>query len=590
MAEKTYYKFKERDLSTDINWSKIGADFSTTLKAEATRRETERARLDQIADDYVKKTGETPLGDSENLNNWGLELGAQSQEFMLMINRQLKNGILKPSDFTKMVQRASDGTDTTFAMLKDWQTNYSKHVERVNSTNPDEAAAGLEIWLMGQMEGFGNFSNSRPVLNPTNGDIMVGFYDKDKNGNLVLDADPSKLIGVSNMRMGINTFYDKFNTGASVGKFVNGLGKNEVLMKTKRGTISEYIKMSDPSKMSEAVKSGVITQAELDNLTTYEKLVNTWIDAEFSNPEKIASVLKDALTMVDYDFTFDPSDTDKTKILVKPMDGRYVPVFEGAKGKAQKEEAREVLRLMAFGAIDKEVETTGSVNTDRGWEPEHIGDARKEQKEFGDTIRQLAVLYSGTGGDVESAENFLADKLELTSIKKTAGGVAMTRRDGNIINVPYGNMSQGEYMISLINATKAGDLDLANDIIRKEGYTQRKPSPYKSGEVTRTYAEEKATIQQQELDYKKARDAKQDVADEKNNYRILADELFKKSPTKEDIANLLSGLNPVIEGGDDEFTITINGLKHSIDLDNKDVGAFKSFIVSAISKRLPKPY
>ena len=111
---KTFYGYAERDADSQLNWAKIGKDFSDMLSAEAKKREELKDELDAQTTESSDVLKETPMGNHEGVNTWILDYSGDAQEQLLMLERELKAGRLKPKDFTKQRERLTTGTQQLY--------------------------------------------------------------------------------------------------------------------------------------------------------------------------------------------------------------------------------------------------------------------------------------------------------------------------------------------------------------------------------------------------------------------------------------------------------------------------------------------
>ncbi len=98
----TGYKYVERDAQdTQINWAEVGANFSGMLQEENRVREEKKDALDEQARAYQSSLNSIPTGQNTQLNDAALNFAADLQEQALMLNKNLKAGLLSPRDYTR---------------------------------------------------------------------------------------------------------------------------------------------------------------------------------------------------------------------------------------------------------------------------------------------------------------------------------------------------------------------------------------------------------------------------------------------------------------------------------------------------------
>ena len=171
MATKIGYV--QREPTEQINWAEVGSNFSGMLKEEVRVREEKKAEIDRATREQQRVLDDAVTGDSANMNDWSLDFAAEAQNQLLMTNALLKNGQLKPKDYTIVRQNLADGTDQAMTLAQEYQNEYTEKMARAKANpgstigpdgKPIVGSQALETFLMGTAEGFGNFSKSKLVI------------------------------------------------------------------------------------------------------------------------------------------------------------------------------------------------------------------------------------------------------------------------------------------------------------------------------------------------------------------------------------------------------------------------------------------
>ena len=76
----TFYKYAERDVDSQINWTEVGIGISEMLKGEAASREAKKALIDQQTRALGQQLANAPQGQQKELNAWSLEFGSDATE------------------------------------------------------------------------------------------------------------------------------------------------------------------------------------------------------------------------------------------------------------------------------------------------------------------------------------------------------------------------------------------------------------------------------------------------------------------------------------------------------------------------------
>lgn len=483
MASSTKIGYVSRDPSEQINWAEVGANFTGMLKEEARVREEKKAEIDSATREMQRVFNETPMGDSGTLNEWALNFGNDAQKQLLMVNTLLKSGQLKPQDYTVIRQNLADGTDQAFTLLDEYNKEYTEKMERMKSNDPNASSQMLESWLMESVEGLGNFSKSKLMINPQTGNVMVGFIDP-KTGEV--DSDPNKLAGVNSLRNRIKAKYDKYDMASAVTKAKQEtFGQFQAIERTigtarAQGLLKTY---NDPTMRSEKtiarlVKEGIITAEQGALYSTYDKTENAWLESQLSQYNTL-SLLTDNLrqaTGKNYKLTFNPDERSEDTILIKQIDGQAVPDFEGEIGKKQREDAKKGLQTVLRGALDHEVKVQ-TVNDytppQQQRQPTEYETRRAENVKIQtDAMNNIAKLYSGEQADLDEAATFLRTlNPDISLIDKNSQGVIITFSDGRIEQLDFGNQRIDQWVKGASNFFLSPDNKIVdvNDVWRRSG-------------------------------------------------------------------------------------------------------------------------
>jgi hypothetical protein len=372
----TYFKYAERNASSDVNWFEIGKNLTDALKKEADVREEKKAAIDKASREYGEILANAPTGDSKDMNEWALKFASDAQQARLLQDRLLKSGQLKLKDYTIMRQNLSDGTKTAFSLSEEYQKEYKEKMERAKSSDPATRSQALEEFYMAQAEGFANFKNTNLYINPTNYQVSVGKMYKDSDGVYKMSENPNDFFTVNELRNRMKDRFDYFDYDKSLNQWVGSLGKYSEVVNAAGG----WKVISDPllrDKLDPKTKQSV---NEL--LESMDNELKSYI---FANPYNGTSLLTEDIGAIDgkaVDFTFDPAEAAKNKNLVllkkdpNNPNGPAVPEFS-------KEQQDIMLNFMKTQAkVKLEHTETYQQKTQRyqqQWEAE-MGQKKKEQE------------------------------------------------------------------------------------------------------------------------------------------------------------------------------------------------------------------
>ena len=221
----TKYGYVQRDpQDTQLNWNQIATDTVDMLNQEVKVREEKKAAIDKATQDYQTILNNVPQGENTQLNEFALNASEKLQKQMLMQETLLKSGQLNPKQYTIMRQNLSDGTDQAFSLIQDYNDEYATKMAMMDPNLPvGERASQMQTWMMEQVEGFANFSNTELVVNPQTGIMSMAKLIDDPNnpGQLIPDPDPNNLVTVQQLQNRIKGKYTQYDVIGGAEKFVD---------------------------------------------------------------------------------------------------------------------------------------------------------------------------------------------------------------------------------------------------------------------------------------------------------------------------------------------------------------------------------
>tara|TARA_R110000787_G_scaffold86211_4_gene183809 strand:- start:5614 stop:7350 length:1737 start_codon:yes stop_codon:yes gene_type:complete len=344
MAE--YYKYKPRDPQAQINWAEVGSNFSNILKDEAEFRENKKAAIDEATRNFQKELNNVPQGESTTIGEWGLNYSADAQKQMLMVEKLLKSGQLKPRDYTVMRQNLVDGTEEAFSLIEDYQAVYKKKMERFKSDDIANSSQLLETWLMEQAEGFGNFSKSQLVINNETSKVSAAFKKLNPDtGVMEISGNPNDLVSVSSLRGQILAEYDEYDMEGTTSEFIENTGAWTSISKIRgsrlsAGQIITTISPFDKKITKEDREKLGLTDDDAEAINYYLEAEDAYIGGVLSSngglnttsilTENVGRFKKKDGTFANYDFTYDVDEAkaDGSLILMTREGGVNRPVFD----------------------------------------------------------------------------------------------------------------------------------------------------------------------------------------------------------------------------------------------------------------------
>lgn len=421
---RTYYKYAEREADSFINWGKIGSDISNMLTEQNKIREDKKAALDEASRQFGETLANAPQGDNKMLNQWALEYAADAQEARLLQDRLLKSGRLKVKDYTVMRQNINDGTKQAFSLVKEYQEEYKRKMDRFK----DKISSGLELWTMKQAEGFGNFDISKLYINPTDYRVSVGMKEKkivDGKEVYVMNPNPDTYVTVNALRNRIKSDFNRYDVPSNIKGIVDNLGVEinsvqQLASLYQTGSITETLDITKRKNLPADAK-GVVMK--------FEDAETKMLQAQLENPYSAASVLDDTVGVApngkDYDYTTNEAEAKANPnliLLVNSETGNPVPKLT----EEQKKVALERLRLEARLQYDKKVEikTTPQIQLQerRAKTEAEMGreDMQNEAQNFG---KMLAYAVSGNAAQKRQAGDYFKATKGISGLEFTGTGI-----------------------------------------------------------------------------------------------------------------------------------------------------------------------
>jgi len=450
----TSYKYVERQVDDQINWAEVTSNLANTLKEEGRVRQEKKTAIDDASREYAKILNNVPVGENTELNKFALNAASDLQQQMLMQTTLLKSGQLDPRQFTIMRQNLTDGTDQAFSLFENYNAEYEKKMAMMDpNLPPSERASAMQTWQMSELEGFGNFKNSKLVINPNSGLMSMAKMVPDPNftgdpANAPMVPDMNNLQSVQaleNRLKGTVTQYDVMGAadtyldslGADKRVVITGLGQKytSAVIKTisdataKQKGSWKNMNLADLTK--EAKRLGVDVD-DLKEITLFSESQDNWVKGQLGvGGTAAASVLLDYKSV--NPITNEPytqlqwskdneakAKKDSNIILMKNVDGRMVPALS----EDQQAEAERVMKTQInIGLGYEETLTTQKTGFEKSATNEKSDNAKKDNKAV---VGNIAKLWYGDDAEVKTAEDYLkSTNPEIAAITRTGEGIVI---------------------------------------------------------------------------------------------------------------------------------------------------------------------
>lgn len=444
----TAYKYVERKAEDQINWAEVGSNLTNTLKEENRVRVEKKAAIDDATREMQNVLNNVPVGDNNTLNTFALNAGADLQEVMLMQETLLKSGQLDPRQYTITRQNLADGTNQAFSLFENYNAEYERKMKMNNAGLPvGEQASEIQNWSMGLVEGFGNFEESKLIINPNTGVMSMAKMIDDPNfkgtGPAPRIPDKNNLMTVQNLENRIKGTYTKYDVMGNVDEYAASLGVDkdvqrkmgsyrangmitEVTDITAREGFGSMADLTDEQIEVIAKKAG-IDPADVKVMSMYEKAEDSWVKSQLGiGDNSAASVLVDFLGS-EYSPTMDPDEAkkDPTKVLMINKNGK----LEASLSDDQQSKAEETMKVQLRLQLDKKEEYKAAPKDYNAptYAPKDVRDDKKGDETLDAKVSKISDLYNGDNMEIKGATDYFRDQNEdIKDVSRSKDGVVVT--------------------------------------------------------------------------------------------------------------------------------------------------------------------
>ena len=428
----TFYKYQERDLDSQVNYADIGLGISNLITDQLATRKAKKEAYDDQVRAFNQYLDEHPVGDDVNMTEFTADYSSQMQQQMLANQRAFKNGQISERDNVIFMQNVQNGTKTMFDLSADYQAEYADKMARMKSTDPKNKSQLIETWLMENAEGYGNFKNAKPIIDPKTGLVLMSV--KQKDGTYQTSS-------AANLQTRIKAKYDYFDTDEAATNVEAGIGEE----------------ITSAIMAASRTKGGSITEiADKELKKGFDDALNKQLESYLVNPLATSSILTNTLNK-GYTPTFSKEEAakDPTKILMVTTpggNGTPTPDFSTENGKKQQAEALDYLKKQVIQKIDRKVgqqEIGKYQDAPQQQEWQYLASrGGREEKEYTKTMtNNLAKLYGGTEAEIKAVTPYLRDyDKTIKSVSRKNGVLVIERFDVNKDGVILKNkVSSKEY-------------------------------------------------------------------------------------------------------------------------------------------------
>lgn len=413
----TYYKYAERDANSQINWAEVSKGLSDTIIQVDKDRQAKKAAIDASTREAMTTLADAPKGENTTASAWTINYANDMMNYRLTLDRLLKSGQMKLSDYQVAAQNSVDSTNLVFTLAQEYQDQYKVIMDRSRTLgkNGMPQSSRLESELAALNESFANISNTVPTINSTNGMVYLSNPEVGEDG---VEKLGKNYVSLQALRNRVNSKIDSYSVPLGISTAVSTLGKN---------TISELGKTNFR-------RTGVVTDISDPTLRkTYTDWEDATIEDIIANKNQLASVLADNMNInprsgKPYTATYSKEEFDNDlvgdMILMENRNGSGVitPKFK----EEQIEDAKAYLKSQVSSYIDKTAEKRPFQEPEPQRPSQADIDAQNAVKKAKQGGNMLAKFYSGDDAEIQSAIDYFNGLSDVSFIERTPDGINVT--------------------------------------------------------------------------------------------------------------------------------------------------------------------
>ena len=405
----SYYKYKERDEASRVNWNAISSDVVKTLKEQEASREKSRQEIEKNTRESLEQIADAPQGENKSANQWILGASADSSEYLMMLNRQLKAGLLDPRDYTLARQNLEDSYGHLKTISQKAQEESSITIQGINDGT---LIAGLTGAVQGDLNDFQKWNQTKAYINPNTGVMSIGKVGDDGK----LKDGPSNYTTLEGFANQMRVRFDRWDYASDLQSKTDALGKQIELefQRDPRG-----YKSFEDFKRKFAEEEG------------FEEYLDKTIQAINSGDIKKISVLEEIGEYnVEYDLNATETKVDGDTITVgfkTNNDGTKFPVLD--KDGKIKQVTDDYLKLQFRSMLDYEEGFQKVASDETAAEVKARLEAGAGDKKAKNYVTIVGQLYTGDATEKDSAArsilNLKPGNRTLKDVDATAEGVTI---------------------------------------------------------------------------------------------------------------------------------------------------------------------
>ena len=379
---KTYYKYAERDVNSQIDWSQVGKNLTDMLFDQAELRQNKRKELENASNDFGKVVSDMPTGISESWTNNTIDFANNVQEQRKLDDSLLAQGLMPLNMYLKKRELSKSSTEKFYGISKKMQAETAATVERIKSgTNMEREQRNLEL--------IENLAvNGMPMLHDVTGELIVANMIDGPDGVKIIDPNKNNHMSVDQYDKLVTQKFDKYDFSSAAKTAADVLGDyviSSVDESDRAGGLNVIIK-----------KSGAAINDKLKEYT------DDFINTIAANPLHMESVLTDTMGKYKTTYDTDQAASDPNYILLVPDKNTGVAKAEFTE--AQEKDFREFAKRQLYARVDEKLEIA-SAGTKPFDPTRSLWINRAFEKE--DAEQQFALIASAMRGDKTAMQTLM---------------------------------------------------------------------------------------------------------------------------------------------------------------------------------------
>ena len=365
---KTYYGYKRREGLQPIDYLGATKDLTAGLTGIFEEREKEREAIEEEVRKAEEEAKDVPMGDSSTLNEMVLDSSNGAAEALRIQAQLMRNGIIRPSEYTKFKQNTLDGVKD----LKEGAASLNKNITDANTAIDAGTASVSTMTFMEDAMKNTWFDRTRMYTDPKTGHLMI--VRTDEKGK---DVDGSETT-VRNFKNQTKQIINRYDVEKETSSFTKTLGEDVRLA------------LKDPNvkTIKDALQKVTIDPETKEEYTNFQ-LIDQWVES--ITDADAASILVDELGGK-YSATGDVNEKGKAGKVYYKID----PTAANKNTRTadltpeQRKAAKEYLKRNIYAQLDY-VETPEATTSGKAPSSAQIqaGKAREKAKGYVTTLQDL---------------------------------------------------------------------------------------------------------------------------------------------------------------------------------------------------------